>query len=155
MLTTPKTAQPDTVTDGRRKWMYPVIRKGKLYHYRNWLSYVYLIAFFAGPFIRINGNPFLLLNFIERRFVILGQVFWPQDSFLFVLVMLVGMVCIILFTIAFGRIFCGWICPQTIFMEMFFRKIEIWIEGDAKKRRKLDEGEWTNEKIIKKAAKHI
>lgn len=155
MLTTDINAQPNTTNGGGRKWMYPVVRKGKLYRYRSLLSYVYLLLFFAGPFISIKGHPMLLLNVLERRFVILGQVFWPQDFFLFVLAMLAGLVCIILFTIAFGRVFCGWICPQTIFMEMVFRKIEIWIEGDAKKRRKLDEGPLTREKLIKKTSKHI
>lgn len=140
---------------GKRKWIYPLIRKGNLYKWRSWISYVYLILFFLAPFMRIKGQPVLLLNFIDRQFVILGQVFWPQDIFLFVLASLVFIICIVLFTIAFGRIFCGWICPQTIFMEMFFRKIEIWIEGDANKRKKLDAGPWTQEKIIKKAGKHL
>lgn len=146
--------QPQTTDEGKRRWMYPIIRKGKFYNYRNWLSYVYLVLFFSGPFLRINGQPLLLINVIERRFVLMGQVFWPQDFFLFVLAMLAFMVCIVFFTMAFGRIFCGWICPQTIFMEMVFRKIEIWIEGDAKYRRKLDEGPLTREKVIKKTAKH-
>jgi cytochrome c oxidase accessory protein FixG len=140
---------------GERKWKYPLVRKGLYYKWRNAISYVYLIIFFAGPFIRIGGQPLLLLNFIERHFVLLGQVFWPQDIFLFMLASLVFVVCVVLFTIAFGRIFCGWICPQTIFMEMVFRKIEIWIEGDANKRKKLDAGEWTNEKIYKKSLKHV
>lgn len=135
--------------------MYPSVRKGKFYQYRSWLSYAYLILFFTGPFLRINGQPLLLINVIDRRFVILGQVFWPQDFFLFMLAMLVFMVCVVLFTIAFGRIFCGWICPQTIFMEMVFRKIEIWIEGDARARKKLDESSWTFEKRWKKGLKHL
>jgi len=155
MQITVHTDQPNTEDSGGRKWMYPLIRKGKYYHYRTWLSYFYLILFFAGPFIRIGGHPFLLLNVLERRFVIFGQVFWPQDFFLFVLAMLAGIVCVVLFTIAFGRLFCGWICPQTIFMEMVFRKIEIWIEGDHKKRKKLDDGPLTREKILKKTAKHL
>ena len=154
MLNTELTEPPQTTEKGKRRWMYPVIRKGKFYNYRNWLSYAYLILFFSGPFLRINGQPLLLINVMERRFVLLGQVFWPQDFFLFVLAMLAFIVCIVFFTMAFGRIFCGWICPQTIFMEMVFRKIEIWIEGDAKYRRKLDEGPLTREKILKKAAKH-
>jgi cytochrome c oxidase accessory protein FixG len=154
MLDKDLTEQPQTTEKGKRRWMYPVIRKGKLYHYRNWLSYVYLILFFSAPFLRINGQPLLLINVMERRFVLLGQVFWPQDFFLFVLGMLAFIVCIVFFTMAFGRIFCGWICPQTIFMEMVFRKIEIWIEGDAKYRRKLDEGPLTREKIFKKTLKH-
>ena len=148
------TEQPQTTEEGKRRWMYPIIRKGKLYQFRNWLSYAYLILFFTGPFLRINGQPLLLINVIERRFVLMGQVFWPQDFFLFVLAMLAFVVCIVFFTMAFGRVFCGWICPQTIFMEMVFRKIEIWIEGDAKKRRKLDQGPITREKIIKKTLKH-
>ena len=139
---------------GERKWIYPLIRKGLYYKWRSAISYIYLIFFFSGPFIRIGGQPLLLLNFMERHFVILGQVFWPQDIFLFMLASLVFLVCIVLFTIAFGRIFCGWICPQTIFMEMVFRKIEEWIEGDAHRQKKLDAGPWTNIKIGKKIAKH-
>jgi cytochrome c oxidase accessory protein FixG len=150
-----ETNKLDAVTDGKRKWMYPLVRKGKLYQYRSWLSYLFLVLFFTTPYLRINGNPVLLLNVLDRRFVILGQVFWPQDFFLLVLAMLAFVVCIVLFTMAFGRVFCGWICPQTVFMEMVFRKIEIWIEGDAKQRRKLDEGAWTTEKVRKKASKHF
>ncbi|WP_428329488.1 cytochrome c oxidase accessory protein CcoG [Mucilaginibacter sp.] len=145
----------DAREDGERKWMYPLLRKGRYYKWRSWLSYVYLILFFTGPFLRINGQPFLMLNVIDRQFVLLGQVFWPQDIFLFMLASLVFVVCVVLFTIAFGRIFCGWICPQTIFMEMVFRKIEIWIEGDAGKRKKLDTAPWTKDKIGKKTLKHF
>ncbi len=138
---------------GKRKWMYPLIRKGTYYKWRSIISYFYLIFFFSGPFIRIGGQPLLLLNVIDRKFILLGQVFWPQDIFLFVLATLVFIVCVVLFTIAFGRIFCGWICPQTIFMEMVFRKIEIWIEGDVKQRKKLDAQPWDREKVLKKGAK--
>lgn len=141
--------------DEKRKWIYPLIRKGKLYKWRSWISYAYLILFFTGPFLRINGQPLLMLNFMDRQFVILGQVFWPQDIFLFVLASLVFIVCIVLFTIAFGRIFCGWICPQPIFMEMVFRKIEEWIEGDAHHRKKVDAGPWTKQKTVKKITKHL
>lgn len=138
----------------KRRWIYPLIRKGRLYRWRSRISYVYLALFFAGPLIRIGGQPLLLLNFMDRQFVILGQVFWPQDIFLFMLASLVFIVCVVLFTIAFGRVFCGWICPQTIFMEMFFRRIEQWIEGDGPKQKKLDAGPWTREKVLKKVCKH-
>lgn len=140
--------------NGERKWMYPLIRKGDYYKWRSWLSYFYLILFFSGPFIRINGQPLLLLNIIDRHFVIIGQVFWPQDIYLFMLASLVFIVCVVLFTIAFGRIFCGWICPQTIFMEMVFRKIEVWIEGDGNKQRKLNAAPWDKDKIRKKTLKN-
>lgn len=140
---------------GERKWMYPLIRKGIYYKWRSAISYVYLVLFFATPYIKIGGQPMLLLNFMERHFVILGQSFWPGDIFLFMLASLVFLVCVVLFTIAFGRLFCGWICPQTIFMEMVFRKIEEWVEGDANKRKKRDAAAWTREKILKKALKHV
>jgi cytochrome c oxidase accessory protein FixG len=142
-------------SEGKRRWLYPSLRKGRFYRWRSIISYVYLVFFFAGPFLRINGQPLLLLNVLERHFVIAGQVFWPQDIFLFVLATLVFIVCVALFTLAFGRVFCGWICPQTIFMEMVFRKIEIWIEGDANKRKHLDAAAWNREKILKKGAKHL
>lgn len=141
--------------NGKRIWMYPAIRKGMFYKWRSVISYLFLIFFFTGPLIRIGGQPLLLLDFVDRQFVLLGQVFWPQDIFLFMLASLVFVVCIVLFTIAFGRIFCGWICPQTVFMEMVFRKIEVWIEGDVRKRKKLDAQPWDREKLIKKGSKHI
>jgi cytochrome c oxidase accessory protein FixG len=139
----------------KREWIYPLIRKGRFYKWRSYISYVYLIFFFAGPFIRIKGQPLLLLNIIDRQFVLFGQVFWPQDIFLFVLATLVFVVCVVVFTIAFGRIFCGWICPQTIFMEMVFRKVEAWIEGDANRQKKLNAAPWTKDKILKKTGKHF
>lgn len=140
--------------DGKRRWLYPLVRKDQFYKYRSWLSYVYFILFFSAPFIKINGNQFLLFNVIKRKFILFGQIFWPQDFFIFVLAMLTGLVCIVLFTIVFGRIFCGWMCPQTIFLEMLFRKIEIWIEGEPKARKKLDDGPLTQQKLIKKTSKH-
>ncbi len=86
---------------------------------------------FAGPFVRINGNPLLLFNIVERKFSILGQIFWPQDMVIFAVAMLIFLTGIIVFTAAFGRLWCGWTCPQTVLMEMVFRKIEYLIEGDA------------------------
>lgn len=138
---------------GERHWIYPKKPKGKLYNIRTWVSIFLLTLLFSGPFIRIGGQPFLLFNFLERKFVILGQVFWPQDFYIFVLIMLSVVLFVVLFTVVFGRIFCGWICPQTIFMEMVFRKIEYWIEGDFKQQKKLNDSPWNAEKIRKKGIK--
>ena len=118
-----------------------------------YVSWFLLAILFASPFIKINGNQFLLFNIIDRKFNIFGQPFWPQDFYLLVLSLLVSVVFIILFTVIFGRIFCGWMCPQTIFMEMVFRKIEYWIEGDRSKQIKLDKQAWNAEKIRKKTIK--
>lgn len=139
---------------GARVWIYPKLIKGKLYQYRNWLSYVLLALMFSGPFIKVNGEQLILFNILERKFVFFGVVFWPQDFHIFVLAMLTFIIFIILFTAVFGRVWCGWACPQTIFMEMLFRKIEFWIEGDANKQRKLDASPLTAEKFFKKTAKH-
>lgn len=143
-----------TITkEGKRNYIYPKKPKGKFTNYRNIVSWFLLAFFILSPFIKINGNQFLLFNVLERKFSIFGQPFWPQDFYLLVLSMLIGVVFIIFFTVIFGRIFCGWICPQTIFMEMVFRKIEYAIEGDRAQQIKLAKQEWNSEKIGKKTLK--
>ena len=144
-----------TIKDGKRAWIYAQKPKGKLYTKRTLLSIVYLIAFFSLPFIKVNGEPLFLINILERKFILFGVIFWPQDLFLFVLGMLTFVVFIVLFTVVFGRVFCGWACPQTIFLEMVFRKIEYWIEGDASHQKVLNKQVWNAEKIRKKTVKII
>jgi cytochrome c oxidase accessory protein FixG len=139
---------------GHRKWMYPKKPKGRLHTYRAIVAVILLIGLFSGPFLRINGEPMFLFNLLERKFIIFGLTFWPQDFHLFALALVTFFVFIILFTVAFGRVWCGWACPQTIFMEMVFRKIEYWIEGDAPKQRKLSRQEWDTEKISKRVLKY-
>lgn len=140
---------------GKRAWVYPKKPNGRFYKYRKWVSYALLLFLVSAPFIKINGNQFLMFNVLERRFNIFGAPFWPQDFYLFVVLMITGVVFIALFTVAFGRIFCGWICPQTIFMEMVFRRIEYWIDGDRGAQIKLDRQEWNAEKIRKRVLKGI
>lgn len=140
-------------TTGKRKWVYPRKPKGKYTNYRVLVSILLLIIYFSIPFLKINGNPVLLINIIERQFYILGQPFYPQDFFILALGAITSLVFIILFTVAFGRIFCGWICPQTIFLEMIFRKIEYAIEGDRNKQIRLDNQAWDSEKIWKRLLK--
>lgn len=148
--------QVSTITDDgkKRKWLYPKVIKGKLYRYRSIISYFFLTLLFASPFLKVNGEQLVLLNVLERKFVFFGIVFWPQDFYLFVLALLTLIVFIVLFTVVFGRVFCGWVCPQTIFLEMVFRKIENWIEGDPVKQKKLDQSPLTFEKFSKKTIKH-
>jgi cytochrome c oxidase accessory protein FixG len=141
--------------DGKRAWVFPKKPSGKLYEYRKYVSYVLLTFLIASPFIKINGNQFLMFNVLERRFNIFGFPFYPQDFHLFVISMIIGVVFIALFTVAFGRIFCGWMCPQTIFMEMVFRRIEYWIDGDRGAQIRLDRQEWNAEKIRKRVLKWI
>jgi polyferredoxin len=148
--------QISTVPDDgkRRKWLYPKVIKGKLFRYRELLSYSFLTLLFAAPFIRLNGEQLVLLNVLGRKFVFFGLIFWPQDFYLFVLALISFMIFVVLFTVVFGRLFCGWICPQTIFLEMVFRRIEGWIEGSPAQRKRLDEGPLTAAKLAKKTIKH-
>ena len=146
----------ETAVSGKgRKWIYPKLIKGKLYHYRNIVGYFLLAFLFISPFLKINNEQLVLLNILERKFVFFGVIFMPQDFYLFALAILAILIFIILFTAIFGRLWCGWACPQTIFMEMVFRKIECWIEGDAQQQRKLNASALTAEKIFKKGAKHL
>ncbi len=138
---------------GKRVFFHPKKPSGKLYKYRSWLTYLYVILFFTLPLLKVNGDPLFLFNVIERKFILFGVRFWPQDFFLFVLAMLIFIVFIALFTSVYGRVFCGWICPQTIFMEMIFRKIEYAIDGDAPHQRALKKAPWNAEKIRKRVLK--
>ena len=143
-----------TITEeGKRAWVFPKKPKGKFYEKRKIVSYALLLFLIAAPFIKINGNQFLMFNILERRFNIFGFPFWPQDFHLFVISMIIGVLFITLFTVAFGRIFCGWICPQTIFLEMVFRRIEYWIDGDRGKQIRLEKQAWNAEKIKKRLLK--
>jgi len=140
---------------GQRNFIFPKKPKGKFYNYRTYVSWLLLAIMIASPFIKIKGNQFLLFNVLERKFHIFGFPFWPQDFHLLVISLLVSVVFVILFTVIFGRIFCGWMCPQTIFMEMVFRKVEYLIEGDRSKQIKLDKQKWDAEKIKKRILKWI
>ena len=141
--------------EGKRAWVFPKKPSGKFYKYRKFVSYFLLAFLMLSPFVTINGNQFLMFNVLERRFNIFSFPFWPQDFHLFVVSMIIGVIFIALFTVAFGRIFCGWICPQTIFMEMVFRRIEFWIDGDRGAQKRLDRQPWNAEKIRKRVIKWI
>ena len=141
--------------DGKRVWLFPHQPKGKLYNLRTLMSIVYLAVFFTLPFVKYDGHPFFLINVLQRRFILFGQIFWPQDFFIFGLGMILFIVFVALFTVVFGRVFCGWACPQTIFMEMVFRKIEFLIEGDGPQQRILAKAPWNTEKILKKGSKWL
>jgi cytochrome c oxidase accessory protein FixG len=147
----------DTIgKDGKRVWIYPQEpTKGRLYRARKIIGSLLLLIFFILPFIRFNGEPLFLLNVSEGKFILFGVVFWPQDFFLFGLGMMIFVIFIALFTVIYGRIFCGWACPHTLFLEIIFRRIEHWVEGDARHQKQLNEGPWTSLKIGKKLVKNL
>lgn len=139
---------------GRRIWIYPKKPKGNYYQVRSWLSYFQLVILFAAPFISIGGKPLILLDVIQRKFVLFGVTFWPQDFLILGLVIIFLIVLIILFTTIYGRIWCGWLCPQTVFLEMLFRKIEYFIDGDFVEQKKLNAMPWNAGKLMRRIFKH-
>jgi cytochrome c oxidase accessory protein FixG len=139
---------------GKRLWVYPTKPKGRKYRARIIVSYFLLAFLFVAPFLQIQGNPFLRFDILNRRFFIFGAMFWPQDFYLLVLAVITFVVLIFLFTAAFGRLFCGWVCPQTIFLEMVFRRIEFLIEGGGARQRMLDQAPMSGSKFVRKALKH-
>jgi cytochrome c oxidase accessory protein FixG len=138
---------------GGRRYIHPKKPKGPLYRKRTAASIVYLALFFGLPFVKVDGEPLFMINVLKRKFILFGQIFGPEDFFIFMLGMLTFVLFIIVFTVVFGRVFCGWACPQTIFMEMVFRKVEYWIDGDHVKQRQLREMPWNAYKIGKRAMK--
>jgi cytochrome c oxidase accessory protein FixG len=140
---------------GKRNWIYALQPSGKFYAYRNYIAWVYLSIIFILPFIYVRGNPLFLINIIDSKFILFGKIFWPQDFFILALGMIFFIVFIALFTIIYGRLFCGWVCPQTVFLEFVFRKIEWMIEGSPGRQRALHDSPWTWEKIWKKSLKHF
>lgn len=145
-----------TVTGGgKRKWIYALKPSGFFFRWRSISSLVYLIVFFALPLIKVNGEPFVLINVVKGKFIIFGKIFFPQDFFIFAVGMIALIIFVALFTVIFGRLFCGWACPQTVFMEMIFRRIEWWIEGSPNQQKALRERPWDAQKIFKKVLKHF
>lgn len=141
--------------NGKRIWLYPKKPKGKFYNKRVLATIGFLLIFISGPFIKVDGQPLLMMNFFDRKFVIFGQIFLPQDFVIFGIGMIIFVVFIALFTVTYGRIWCGWLCPQTVFMEMIFRPIEYWLEGDARQQKKFDESPLNFNKIWRKGLKHL
>jgi len=139
--------------DGKRTWIFAKKPSGKFFNRRQLFSYSLLVLLFIGPFIKIGNESLLMMNIVERKFVIFGQIFWPEDSYLFAIGMLAFVVLIIVFTVVFGRLFCGWACPQTLFLELIFRRIEFWIDGDWNQQKKLDKLTWKGRKLKKRFLK--
>lgn len=139
--------------DGRRRWIYARKPAGWFYRARTGLSWGLLAFLLLAPFVRVNGLPLMMFNVIERKFVFFGLLFWPQDFYQVVLIALTLLVTLMLSTVTVGRVWCGWLCPQTIFMEMVFRKLEYLIDGSAEQQLRRDRGPWTAARVARTALK--
>ena len=134
-------------TDGRRRWIYARQPAGRYYTARTGVAALLVAFLLAAPFVTVGGQPLMMLNVIERRFVLLGIVFPPQDLYLVVLIALSALVTLVLVTVVAGRIWCGWLCPQTVFLEMVFRRLEYLIDGSAEQQLRRNRGPWTADRV--------
>jgi cytochrome c oxidase accessory protein FixG len=149
-----RNALASVARDGRRRWIYARQPSGRYYRARTILSWFLLAFLLLAPFVEVGGQPLMLLNVLERRFVILGVLFRPQDFYFVVLLALTTLVTIVLATVVVGRVWCGWLCPQTVFMEMLFRKLEYLIEGSAEQQVRRERAPWTWDKAVRRTVKH-
>jgi cytochrome c oxidase accessory protein FixG len=140
--------------EGKRKRIYPRRPKGRFHTARVILSWALLAVLFVTPFLRIGGHPVMLFDITERKFIVFGMIFGPHDFLILALATITVIVFIFLFTVVFGRLFCGWVCPQTVLLEMVFRKIDYWLEGNHVEQARLNAAPWTGRKLRIKALKH-
>lgn len=150
-------SKPLTTADaqGRRLWVYPADVEGRFRVRRNFTNGVLLLVFLILPWIKIGGQPVLLLDFVGGRFSVFGLNFWSHDAPKFFFIFAGAAIALAFVTAVWGRVWCGWACPQTVFVDGVFRKIERFIEGDAVRRRRLDAGPMSEEKIFKKTVKWL
>jgi cytochrome c oxidase accessory protein FixG len=133
LLAAPEHVLSTLERDGRRRWLRPKLAKGRWWNRRRALAYVLMLIFLAVPYVRIGGNPLIRLDIAAREFTIFGHTFLPTDTLLLALTMLAAFISIVLITAVTGRAWCGWACPQTVYMEYLFRPIDRLFEGTAGK----------------------
>ena len=149
----PKERLATTDQSGRRVYLYPAAVNGLYRKRKKWVHGFLLLLFLILPWIHIGGRQLLLLDVARREFFFFGLHFRAHDAPMLVFLFLAFAFLIGLISAIWGRIWCGWACPQTVFIEALFRRIEVFIEGSHRERKALDEGPWTSEKIRKKTIK--
>jgi cytochrome c oxidase accessory protein FixG len=155
-----KTARPSRETpttinrDGSRLFLHPADVKGFFTTWRRVFALLLVGIYLLLPWIPINGHPAVFLDVLNRRFHLFGLSFAAQDLWMaFFFITGLGF-SLFFITSLFGRIWCGWACPQTVFLEHVYRRIERWIEGDSTARKKLDAQDWNGEKVFKRVLKN-
>jgi len=145
---------PTLNEDGSRRWIRPKPAHGTFFVRRQATAYALMLVFFLIPYLRMNGKPLVLLNLPRREFTLFGTTFLPTDTLLLMLLMMTIVITIFLLTALFGRVWCGWGCPQTVYMEFLFRPIERWIEGGRSGSLMLDARGWRGHLAVRRLAKY-
>lgn len=159
MKPTPQHPSIDSVTtirdDGSRFFLHPADVRGFFTRHRRWSGLLLIAIYLSLPWIKIAGHPAVFLDVGGRRFHLFGFTLAFQDAWLLFFAITGLGFSLFFITALLGRLWCGWACPQTVFLEHVYRRIERWIEGDAVKRRQLDASRWTREKVVKRVGKQI
>ena len=129
---------PTLNEDGSRRWIRPKPSHGTYFKARRAVAYGLMLVFFLIPHIRMGGKPLILLDIPRRQFTLFGTTFLPTDTLLLMLLLASIIITIFLMTALFGRVWCGWACPQTVYMEFLFRPIERLVEGGRSGSLALD-----------------
>jgi cytochrome c oxidase accessory protein FixG len=141
--------------DGSRNFLHPADVKGRWQGRKNWIFLILIVIYAGLPWIQIGGNPAVHFDIPGRRAFLFGQTFTNQDTYLlFFLVTGMGFALFVV-TALWGRIWCGYACPQTVFLEGVFRRIERWIEGPRDTRIRRNAGPMTTDKLWRKSVKHL
>ncbi|MEL7370337.1 MAG: cytochrome c oxidase accessory protein CcoG [Myxococcota bacterium] len=136
-------------SDGSRIWMRPKLSPGWYLNRRRVVGYGLIVLFLVLPFVQVGGHPAILLDVMERRFYLFGLTFHPTDSVLLMFLMLSIFLGIFWVTALFGRVWCGWGCPQTVYMELLFRPLERLFEGGVGMQRRIDQQGISGRRLLK------
>ncbi len=153
VLDSPEDVLTTLGADGKRKWIYPTPTPGHHERRRRVLGWSLIALFVALPIVRINGRPAILLNVASREFTFFGFTFFPTDTFLLMIFGIAMLVGVVLLTALWGRVWCGWACPQTVYLEFVYRPIERLIEGKEHVRKRRDAAAWNWDKVWRKSLK--
>jgi cytochrome c oxidase accessory protein FixG len=135
--------------DGSRRWIRPKLSKGRHYRRRLITAWALMATFTLIPIIKLGGKPLMLFDIPKREFTFFGATFLPTDTFLLMTLLFSIFIGIFLVTAVLGRVWCGWACPQTVYMEFLYRPIETLIEGGRTKQMALDESGPNGRRILK------